>query len=111
MTKPLLSIIIPAYNEEERLPRALETISAFLAEQSYQAEILVVENGSRDRTLEIAREYEAQLGNLRVFHEDARGKGLAVKRGMLKAYGEYRFICDTDLSMPIEEVNRFIPPE
>lgn len=111
MTKPLLSIIIPAYNEEERLPRALETISAFLAKQSYQAEILVVENGSRDRTLEIAREYEAQIGNLRVFHENARGKGLAVKRGMLEAHGEYRFICDTDLSMPIEEVNRFIPPE
>ena len=111
MTKPLLSIIIPAYNEEERLPRALETISAFLAKQSYQAEILVVENGSRDRTLEIARQYETQLGNLRVFHENARGKGLAVKRGMLEAHGVYRFICDTDLSMPIEEVNRFIPPE
>ena len=110
MNKPLLSIIIPAHNEEARLPRALETISAFLAEQSYAAEILVVENGSHDRTLEIAREYEARIENLRVFHEEARGKGLAVKRGMLEACGEYRFICDTDLSMPIEEVNRFIPP-
>jgi dolichyl-phosphate beta-glucosyltransferase len=110
VNKPLLSIIIPAHNEEARLPRALETISTFLAEQSYAAEILVVENGSHDRTLEIAREYEARIENLRVFHEEARGKGLAVKRGMLEACGEYRFICDTDLSMPIEEVNRFIPP-
>lgn len=110
MNKPLLSIIIPAHNEESRLPRALETISAFLMQQPYQAEILVVENGSHDRTLEIARHYEQQIENLRVFHEDARGKGLAVKRGMLEAHGEYRFICDTDLSMPIEEVNRFIPP-
>ena len=111
MNKPLLSIIIPAHNEETRLPRALETISAFLAGQPYAAEIIVVENGSQDRTLEIAREYETHIENLRVFHEEARGKGLAVKRGMLEACGEYRFICDTDLSMPIEEVNRFIPPK
>ena len=111
MNKPLLSIIIPAHNEETRLPRALETISAFLSNQSYAAEILVVENGSHDRTLEIAQEHETRIDALRVFHEEARGKGLAVKRGMLEACGEYRFICDTDLSMPIEEVNHFIPPE
>jgi glycosyltransferase involved in cell wall biosynthesis len=108
--KPLLSIIIPAHNEENRLPRALETISSFLEGQPYTAEIIVVENGSHDRTFEISQEYEARMANLRVFHEDARGKGLAVRRGMLEARGEYRFICDTDLSMPIEEVNRFIPP-
>ena len=110
MNKPLLSIIIPAHNEETRLPRALEAISAFLAKQPYTAEILVVENGSQDHTLEIAQKYETRINNLHVFHEEARGKGLAVKRGMLEADGEYRFICDTDLSMPIEEVNHFIPP-
>ncbi len=49
--------------------------------------------------------------DLRVIHEKKRGKGLAVQRGMLEATGEYRFICDVDLSMPIEEVNRFIPPQ
>jgi glycosyltransferase involved in cell wall biosynthesis len=110
VTKPLLSIIIPAHNEEARLPRSLETISAFLETQPYTAEIIVVENGSHDRTYEIAQQYTARIENLRVFQETARGKGLAVKRGMLQASGEYRFICDTDLSMPIEEVNRFIPP-
>jgi dolichyl-phosphate beta-glucosyltransferase len=111
VNKPLLSIIIPAHNEESRLPRALETISTFLGNQPYAAEILVIENGSHDRTLAIAREYETRIDALRVFHEEARGKGLAVKRGMLEADGEYRFICDTDLSMPIEEVNHFIPPK
>lgn len=110
MSAPLLSIIIPAYNEENRLPSALDEISRFLASQPYSAEIVIVENGSRDRTLQIGQEYAERLPNLRVFHEEQRGKGLAVRRGMLEARGEYRFICDVDLSMPIAEVNRFLPP-
>ena len=69
-----------------------------------------MENGSHDRTLEIAYSYTERISYLRVFQEEARGKGLAVKRGMLEAIGEYRFICDADLSMPISEVNRFLPP-
>jgi len=62
---------------------------------------VIVENGSRDRTLEVAREYARQIPSLRVIAETTRGKGLAVRRGMLEAEGEYRFICDADLSMPI----------
>jgi len=111
LTPPLLSIIIPAYNEEERLPATLEAIERFLQEQPYQAEVLVVENGSTDRTLEVAQAHARHMPNLRVFHEDVRGKGWAVRRGMLEAVGAYRFICDADLSMPITEVNRFIPPQ
>jgi glycosyltransferase involved in cell wall biosynthesis len=110
LDKPLLSIVIPAYNEEERLPLTLGQISNFIDSQSYPAEIIVVENGSSDRTLDIARDFTSRIPYLRVFHEEKNGKGLAVKRGMLEAEGEYRFICDADLSMPIEEVNRFIPP-
>ncbi len=110
MSLPFLSIIIPAHNEENRLPPSLEKIHQFLATQPYKAEVLVVENGSQDRTLEIAREFARQAPYLRVLHEEARGKGLAVRRGMLEAAGEYRFICDADLSMPIEQVNRFLPP-
>lgn len=106
----LLSIIIPAHNEENRLPAALEKITPFLQSQSYLSEIIVVENGSEDRTFELAQEYARDIPFLRVFQEDARGKGLAVKRGMMEATGDYRFICDVDLSMPIEEVNKFIPP-
>lgn len=105
-----LSIIIPAYNEAHRLPNTLERVFAFLGEQTYPAEVLVVENGSRDSTLEIARSYAERHPNLQVLQEKGRGKGRAVQRGMLEAKGEYRFMCDADLSMPITEVNRFLPP-
>ena len=108
--KPFLSIIIPAHNEEHRLPPSLDKIKTFLAGQPYLAEVLVIENGSHDRTFEVARSRNADFPGLRVFQESARGKGLAVRRGMLEASGEYRFICDADLSMPIEQVNRFLPP-
>ena len=106
----LLSIILPAHNEEERLSGTLEKIDHFLQAQPYRAEVLVVENGSHDRTLELAHEAVNRFPYLRVIHEEQRGKGLAVRSGMLQASGQYRFICDVDLSMPIEEVNRFLPP-
>ena len=95
---PLLSIVIPVHNEENRLPQALEKIVPFLRAQPYLSEIIVVENGSEDRTLELAQEFAREIPFLHVFHEEARGKGLAVKRGMLEAGGAYRFICDVDLS-------------
>lgn len=110
MTPPLLSIIIPAHNEQTRLPRTLEQVSAFLVGQDYQAEVLVVENASTDRTGEIAEAFAKEHKFLRVIRTAERGKGLAVRLGMLEARGEYRFMCDADLSMPIEEVNRFLPP-
>ena len=110
MSQLLLSIIIPAHNEEHRLPHTLEQVFAFLAGQSYAAEVLVIENGSTDRTLELARTFSGKHQNLRVIHEEPRGKGLAVRRGMLEARGEYRFMCDADLSMPIQELAKFLPP-
>lgn len=110
MNTPFLSIVIPAHNEESRLPRTLEQIFQFLSQQSYTAEVVVVENGSSDRTLELAREFSNTHKNLIVLHEERRGKGNAVQRGILEAHGEYRFICDADLSMPIEELAKFLPP-
>ncbi len=110
MTAPFLSIVIPAHNEENRLPRALGQIFTFLEKQSYAAEIIIVENGSSDRTFELAQEFALRRANLTVIHEERRGKGNAVRRGMLSAKGAYRFICDADLSMPIEEIQKFIPP-
>ncbi|NOG48954.1 MAG: glycosyltransferase [Chloroflexi bacterium] len=86
-------------------------IDAFLKTQPYTAEVVVVENGSVDRTFEVAQEYASRLSYVRPIQVDTRGKGLAVKAGMLAAQGEYRFICDTDLSMPIEDVVRFLPPQ
>jgi len=106
----LLSIVIPAYNEEQRLPETLQVIHAFLKKQTYKAEVLVVENGSNDRTLALVQKFNRKMPEVRALHCDQRGKGLAVVQGMLAASGEYRFICDVDLSMPIEEVNKFLPP-
>jgi dolichyl-phosphate beta-glucosyltransferase len=106
-----LSLVIPAHNEERRLPGTLEQVFAFLDKQSYSAEVVVVENGSTDRTLEIAQDFARNHPNLRVIHTDERGKGLAVKRGMLEAKGQYRFFADADFSMPVEEINRFLPPK
>lgn len=70
----------------------------------------MVENGSRDQTYQVASQYAQAHPYLRVIQETQRGKGRAVRTGMLAARGEYRFICDADLSMPIEQVLRFIPP-
>ncbi len=110
MLIPFLSIIIPAHNEEKRLPNTLEQVFTFLKKQSYSAEVIVVENGSTDRTFEIAAEFIERHPNLIVLHEEGRGKGNALRRGMLTAKGEYRFICDADLSMPIEDLGKFLPP-
>lgn len=111
MTDPLLSIILPAYNEEKRLPGTLETIHGFLQQQPYLAEVLVVENGSTDRTLLVAQDFASRNPLFQALHEEQRGKGRAVRAGMLAARGQYRFFADVDLSMPIEQVNRFLPPQ
>ena len=106
---PFLSIIIPAYNEEKRLPDTLEQVFDFLKKQSFTSEVIVVENGSTDKTFEIAQGFMEQYHNLCVLQSE-RGKGAAVRRGMLEAKGIYRFMCDADLSMPVEEITKFIPP-
>lgn len=108
--RPLLSIVIPAHNEERRLPPSLEKIDSFLKTQPYEAEVIVVENGSTDRTMQVAQEFAWTHPYVRVIEAAVRGKGLAVKVGMLAARGDYRFICDADLSMPIEEIVYFLPP-
>lgn len=110
MSAPFLSIVIPAHNEESRLPRALGQIFVFLEKQPYASEVVIVENGSSDRTLEVAHEFALRHPTLVVIHEEQRGKGNAVRRGVLAARGEYRFICDADLSMPIDETQKFLPP-
>jgi dolichyl-phosphate beta-glucosyltransferase len=111
MTIPLLSIIIPAHNEENRLPPSLLAVSNFLSGQDYSSEILVVENGSSDRTFDIAQSYRKEIPNLKVIQEQNAGKGLAVQRGMLAAEGQYRIFCDADFSMPVKEIQKFLPPQ
>jgi len=108
---PFLSIIIPAHNEENRLPDTLDRVFAFLQKQNFTAEVVVVENGSIDRTYELAQGFAKQHANLHVIQNEQRGKGLAIQRGVHEANGTYVFLCDADLSMPIEELRKFIPPQ
>ncbi|MCY3864383.1 MAG: glycosyltransferase family 2 protein [Chloroflexi bacterium] len=112
MSNPFLSIVIPAHNEESRLPPSLDQIDAFLRTQSFESEVIIVENGSRDRTYEVALDCARAYPNVSVIQspDNLRGKGLAVKQGMLAATGDWRFICDADLSMRIEELAKFLPP-
>ncbi len=109
---PFLSIVIPAHNEETRLAPSLAQINAYLQGQDYAFEVIIVENGSKDRTFEVAREFAEAFKHICVIQspDNMRGKGLAVKQGMLAAKGEWRFICDADLSMRIEDIARFLPP-
>jgi len=108
--QPYLSIVIPAYNEEARLPGSLEAIAAFVQAKSYSVEVLVVDNNSKDRTSTIITDFARRYDFVQGIFEGTQGKGAAVRTGMLTARGEYRFICDADLSMPIEQVDRFLPP-
>jgi glycosyltransferase involved in cell wall biosynthesis len=107
---PFFSLIIPARNEAHRLPETLKQATAYLQAQPYEFEVLVVENSSTDSTLAIAQAFAAQVPQVRVLQNTRPGKGLAVKRGMLEARGQYRFMFDADLSMPISEVSKFLPP-
>ena len=109
--KPFLSLIIPAYNEEKRLPECIEKLVKYIQTRKEPVEVLLVENGSTDLTLDMALDYQKQYPWLQVFHEEKAGKGNAVRRGMLLAQGDYRMFADVDFAMPIELIDHFIPPE
>jgi dolichyl-phosphate beta-glucosyltransferase len=101
---------VPAYNEERRLPKTLERITGYLSQQEYTAEIIVVDDGSQDGTARIVEAFMARSPNVSLIRNEHRGKGGTVKTGMLAGRGEYLFLCDADLSMPIEELAKFLPP-
>ncbi len=105
-----LSVIIPAYNEEGRLPKTLREIDKYLSRQSYDSEIIVVSDGSKDRTGEVTEEMMGEIGNLRLIDEkENRGKGYGVRRGMLAAKGDYRLFTDADNSTSIDHVEKMWP--
>jgi glycosyltransferase involved in cell wall biosynthesis len=104
-----LSIVIPAFNEESRLPRTLDSVIAFVRSRPYQTEIIVVDDGSSDRTLDIVNSYRQTYPGLRfVSNGGNRGKGYAVRHGMLEALGEISLFSDADLSTPIEEADKLL---
>jgi dolichyl-phosphate beta-glucosyltransferase len=105
-----LSVVIPAYNEERRLGATLAAVSDFLRRQSWDWEIRVVDDGSVDGTVRVGESLAAGEPRIVVQREPHRGKGGAVKAGLVAASSDFRFICDADLSMPIAEIARFLPP-
>jgi dolichyl-phosphate beta-glucosyltransferase len=111
-TATTLSIVIPAYNEAERLPTSLDAIHAFLVAQGWLAttEVIVVDDGSEDDTFAIAAARRRAWPKISVITLSHLGKGAAARQGMLAATGDFVFLCDADLAMPIAQLLRFLPP-
>lgn len=110
MQKIHLSVVIPAYNEGKKLPHTLPKMYDYLKQQSYDWEILVVSDGSKDNTAQVVRDLSSQIENLRLIdNKENNGKGYVVKQGMLAAKGEYRLFTDADNSTSIDHIERMWP--
>jgi dolichyl-phosphate beta-glucosyltransferase len=104
---PVLSIIIPSYNEELRLPPSLELIADYIAKSGRETEVLVVDDGSNDQTAAVAETFRKRIPQLRVVpNGENRGKGYSVRHGMMEARGDIVLFTDADLSAPIEEADK-----
>jgi dolichyl-phosphate beta-glucosyltransferase len=110
MARPFLSVVIPAYNEAERLPLTLIDVDRHLSDQEYSYEIIVVISHSTDHTAEIVKRLASFLPNLKyIALSENRGKGFAVKTGMLTAKGTYCLYMDADNSTAVVEFNKMLP--
>jgi dolichyl-phosphate beta-glucosyltransferase len=104
MSYPQYSIVIPAYNEAARISHALESVVGCLRQRGWFAEVVVVDDGSRDQTATIVREFAARAPEVRLLQNPGnRGKGYSVRHGLLQSFGEIVMFTDADLSAPIEE--------
>ena len=108
MAKPFLSVIVPAYNEERRIGPTLEKLVGYLTSRPFQWEVLVVDNGSDDATATVVESWASEVPQVRLESLPTAGKGLAVRHGMLRAEGKLRFMCDADMSMPVEHLDDFL---
>jgi dolichyl-phosphate beta-glucosyltransferase len=109
VSTPSISLVIPAYNEERRLPNTLPQVLDFFQQQGLPWEVIVADDGSTDRTAEIVAAYGQTQAGLRLLRLPHGGKGHAVRHGMLAAQGELCFLSDVDLSVPIGDLVRFLP--
>jgi dolichyl-phosphate beta-glucosyltransferase len=106
---PELSIVIPSFNEEARLPVTLADISAYIRASKRVTEVIVVDDGSTDRTADVANSFRGEIQRLRVIaNKTNRGKGYSVRHGMLEARGRIVLFTDADLSAPIAEADKLI---
>jgi glycosyltransferase involved in cell wall biosynthesis len=106
---PDLSIVIPAFNEERRLPKTLDRIHDYLGERGWRAEVIVVDDGSTDGTAKLVEQFRQKYPEVRLVSNDRnRGKGFSVRHGMLEAGGEIALFTDADLSAPIEEAEKLL---
>lgn len=105
-----LSLVIPAYNEESRIGDTLEAVVGFLRDRPWDWEVRVVDDGSEDATARIVEDARARHPGVLLQREPHGGKGSAVRAGLLASTKPFRFICDADLSMPLAELPRFLPP-
>jgi dolichyl-phosphate beta-glucosyltransferase len=108
---PLVSVIIPAYNEERRLPASLRRVVQFVQSQPYEVEVIVVDDGSQDATAAIVDEFAGQYPFVHLVRNAHGGKGAAVRTGITQGSGQYLVISDTDLAVPIEQLPKFLPPQ
>lgn len=107
---PHLSVVLPMYNEEERITRSLHKLATYFASQDYSYEVVLVDDGSADRSIAVAQGILSEVPTLRVLQSDRNyGKGHAVRTGMLAAKGDFVLFSDADLSTPIEELDKFWP--
>ncbi|MDD5083822.1 MAG: glycosyltransferase family 2 protein [Candidatus Moranbacteria bacterium] len=105
-----LSVIIPAYKEQDRIGQTLLTIEKFLRTKGFPFEVLVVIDGASDATGDVARGFSDQISNLRVIeNKENHGKGYVVRQGLLEARGKYRLFMDADGSTSIDHVGLFLP--
>jgi dolichyl-phosphate beta-glucosyltransferase len=110
MTRPYLSVIIPAYNEAARLPLTLVDVDRHLSEQDFASEIIVVVSAGSDNTPDILKRFQAIIKNLRVIIlSENKGKGFAIKTGMLAAKGQWHLMMDADNSTSLIEIAKMLP--
>jgi glycosyltransferase involved in cell wall biosynthesis len=106
--RPSLSLVIPAYNEQARLPYTLSQIEAYLCREQIDCEVIVVDNGSQDATSAVVQQTAVNFPRLRLLRTDRRGKGCAVRTGSLSARGDVVLFADADLSWSVEDLTRFM---
>lgn len=105
-----LSVVIPAYNEEKRISKTLESLKEYFKDKKYDFEVLVVDDGSKDKTVEVVKDFAKNFPELKaVVNKKNHGKGYVVRKGILEAKGDYRLFMDADNSTKIDQFDKLFP--